>query len=504
MFCSKCGSELIEGAVFCPKCGTKVDNAENVQDMHRQPDTSAAGDATTGDRIDVTLVNAGAVKGYVIVAVRDWLGLQLKDAAKLVKRVPVLLKKGATRDEAESLKAGFMSTGATLTFTDQNGKTTDIGLHCRTCGAVLDNGQTVCRNCGNAFKITPPYKKESAEKRIMELNCIDGSDFRGKLFHEIKDAYISQIYDLLIKSARGSMPILYFMIFGLFFLAFAVICYLLSFPILLIIVAAAGYIWYQLRGAKWVTRIHYTALSKELLLPEGMTARTLADALNGKFNYPYFKGARCSIEDECLIEGRYSVYSVKYGRDNIPKLVCDPAENDKKYRTILREAIAVRSYLNKFFAPTIWEDAEKDFKSLKLAEGQRKIAAAVLGVATLVIVIAIFLNVIGSYMPGGISHLFQPGMEVRAAYLTQYSDKVTIEEAFDNFFDNGKWSKYEEAGYTYVVFTGVCEYSGDRADVKVTFKITGENFSVDSLDLNGQTQNGLMLYILLAAIYEDY
>ena len=99
--------------------------------------------------------------------------------------------------------------------------------------------------------------------------------------------------------------------------------------------------------------------------------------------------------------------------------------------------------------------------------------------------------------------IIQPGASVRNAYLSQYSDDITIEEAFDNYFENPKWSKYEEAGYTYVVFSGVCEYLGDRADAKITFKITGENFVVDSLDLNGRTQNDLMLYALLRSIYSE-
>ena len=57
---------------------------------------------------------------------------------------------------------------------------------------------------------------------------------------------------------------------------------------------------------------------------------------------------------------------------------------------------------------------------------------------------------------------------------------------------------------TSVTFTGACEYLGERADVKITFKITGENFLVERLDVNGTTQNDLMLYGLLTKVYEDY
>jgi len=95
-------------------------------------------------------------------------------------------------------------------------------------------------------------------------------------------------------------------------------------------------------------------------------------------------------------------------------------------------------------------------------------------------------------------------MEVRQACLSQYSESVTIEEAFENFFDNRKWSEYEADGYSYVAFTGACEYQGERAYVRVTFKITGEQFVVDSLDINGSMQDDFTLYILLKKVYENY
>lgn len=43
-----------------------------------------------------------------------------------------------------------------------------------------------------------------------------------------------------------------------------------------------------------------------------------------------------------------------------------------------------------------------------------------------------------------------------------------------------------------------------KSDICITFKITGENFIVESLDVNGSRQNDLMLYALLASVYEDY
>lgn len=132
-------------------------------------------------------------------------------------------------------------------------------------------------------------------------------------------------------------------------------------------------------------------------------------------------------------------------------------------------------------------------------ETRKTIVQMVIGFAAIcLIVFAIVLK------PDFLVNIFQPGASVRKAYLTQYSETVTVEEAFDNFFDNGKWDAYKADGYSYVVFTGACEYLGERADVKVTFKITGENFVVDRLDVNGNEQSDFILYGLLLKVYENY
>ena len=41
-------------------------------------------------------------------------------------------------------------------------------------------------------------------------------------------------------------------------------------------------------------------------------------------------------------------------------------------------------------------------------------------------------------------------------------------------------------------------------DVRINFKITGDNFRVDSMDINGVEQGDLMVALLLEKIYEEY
>ncbi len=124
------------------------------------------------------------------------------------------------------------------------------------------------------------------------------------------------------------------------------------------------------------------------------------------------------------------------------------------------------------------------------------------GAAFLLLIVAIVFVVMTNQ--DFFENLIQPGMGVRNAYLTQYSEDVTVEEAFQNFFENPQWSTYREDGYTYVVFIGNCEYLGERVDVSITFQITGEQFRADHLDINGVEQNDLILYGLFTKIYEGY
>lgn len=132
-------------------------------------------------------------------------------------------------------------------------------------------------------------------------------------------------------------------------------------------------------------------------------------------------------------------------------------------------------------------------------ETRKAIVQMVIGIALVCVIVCVIV-----LKPDFVSDIFQPGAGVRNAHLSQYSDEVTIEEAFQDFFANEKWSTYKSDGYSYVVFTGTCEYDGEPADAQITFKITGDNFHIDHLDLNGVEQNDLILALMLAKVYENY
>ena len=74
----------------------------------------AAGAAEEKSEFNVVLKEAGANKIAVIKVVRDITGLGLKEAKDLVEGAPKAVKEGASKEEAEEIKAKFVEAGAVV------------------------------------------------------------------------------------------------------------------------------------------------------------------------------------------------------------------------------------------------------------------------------------------------------------------------------------------------------------------------------------------------------
>ena len=75
---------------------------------------AAAGAAAAEEKteFDVVLTEAGANKIAVIKVVRELTGLGLKEAKELVDGAPKAVKEGASKDDAEAIKAKLEEAGA--------------------------------------------------------------------------------------------------------------------------------------------------------------------------------------------------------------------------------------------------------------------------------------------------------------------------------------------------------------------------------------------------------
>ncbi|MBQ6134445.1 MAG: 50S ribosomal protein L7/L12 [Lachnospiraceae bacterium] len=80
------------------------------------PAAGAAAAAEEKDEFDVELTDVGANKVKVIKVVREATGLGLKEAKDLVDSAPKVIKEGASKAEAEDLKAKLEAEGAKITL----------------------------------------------------------------------------------------------------------------------------------------------------------------------------------------------------------------------------------------------------------------------------------------------------------------------------------------------------------------------------------------------------
>ncbi len=73
---------------------------------------AAVEEAVEKTEFDIMLNSAGAAKLAVVKEVKNLLGLGLKEAKDLVDGAPAVLKQGASKAEAESIKAALEGAGA--------------------------------------------------------------------------------------------------------------------------------------------------------------------------------------------------------------------------------------------------------------------------------------------------------------------------------------------------------------------------------------------------------
>ncbi|MCP8971102.1 50S ribosomal protein L7/L12 [Ectobacillus ponti] len=73
-----------------------------------------AAEAAEQTEFDVVLASAGAQKIKVIKVVRELTGLGLKEAKDLVDNTPKAVKEGASKEEAEEIKAKLEEVGAVV------------------------------------------------------------------------------------------------------------------------------------------------------------------------------------------------------------------------------------------------------------------------------------------------------------------------------------------------------------------------------------------------------
>ena len=105
-------SEKVEKLIEEVKELTVLELSEVVKALEEAGGEAAAAEEKTD--FDVILTEAGQEKVKVIKVVKDITGLGLKDAKALVDGTPKAVKEGASKEEADEIKAKLEEVGATV------------------------------------------------------------------------------------------------------------------------------------------------------------------------------------------------------------------------------------------------------------------------------------------------------------------------------------------------------------------------------------------------------
>lgn len=253
-------------------------------------------------------------------------------------------------------------------------------------------------------------------------------------------------------------------------------------------------------------------------LAEELTQDSLYELLKSGFQYPNLRAVERGNSGKCIIYGKYGTYELGLignrlyvGRSSKPSFISTLFGSKTAYYL---EGEIVKTYLTKFLNPSVQTDAYKKFdKFSKRIKMQKTLGISV------ILFIAFFIITIPSARRDFADASKQIAKEidsslseqsediyikqVKNSYFTQYNDKVTIGDAFKGFFGAPKWISIERNGNRYLEFTGQFILDDQEAEATIIFLIEGDLFSIDSLLIDGEPQDDLMIPQLMDAVYSS-
>lgn len=189
------------------------------------------------------------------------------------------------------------------------------------------------------------------------------------------------------------------------------------------------------------------------------------------------------------IRGKYSTYVIKISPECLRLFVIAQKNKAEAYQ----EADYIQCSIVKLFNPAYPDNPEKNRQMLATVHRGR--ITARISILVFLVLIALlatpFLH--DQFGSKGISN----------SYLTQYSETVTVGDAFEAFFANPKWESYKIGGQEYVDFTGKCTYLNEEAVMRITFSVFDDKFNVSNIAINGVDMSALLWPGLLETIYSD-
>lgn len=257
---------------------------------------------------------------------------------------------------------------------------------------------------------------------------------------------------------------------------------------LLVLAAAAWLFWNLSFRAVYISLKYRNA--RPIPYPGGMDKENIFQLLKEKLDYPTKKALYYNERGEITIECKYGQHVLTIDNSNIYI-----GRNGSHHAKNTEEAECLDSYIRKIFNPNEPVNPYRQYKKMK---SHRKNWI-------LIQVVVIIACIIAFSIGAGESDLGDAYMSnnISVSYLTQYSSTISIGDAFDNFFDDGKWSSYAEGALNYVDYTGSCRFGNENVNVVIRFWTSDTEFKVHSVFIDGEEASILGQAALLEAIYSN-
>jgi large subunit ribosomal protein L7/L12 len=108
-YCSKCGTQLKDGAKFCHKCGKPVTTAQTNNDSIENRSSYS-----------LELISSGPATLQMAKILMDLLGIEMREAKDIIKSTPSTLVTGLSLSRAEEIAQMLQSVGAKIEIKQSN------------------------------------------------------------------------------------------------------------------------------------------------------------------------------------------------------------------------------------------------------------------------------------------------------------------------------------------------------------------------------------------------
>ena len=228
-------------------------------------------------------------------------------------------------------------------------------------------------------------------------------------------------------------------------------------------------------------------VAKPIPFPADLSDEELFTLIQDKINYPDQLHIFWNEEGEIVIQGKYGEHILTIEEDSI-FVERDLSRNGKN----IEEGEVLDAYIRKIFDSDSPVNPYKKWKKLNShAKKYKRIHIGVVGVVLIAIIWGI--SQYGGYRAA----------RIRESHLPQFSETVSIDRAFESFFEDGRWKEHSEGGIKYVDYIGTYVHGKNTANVVIRFLYSDTEFKVHTAFVDGEELMPLEVLELFEAIYQS-